>query len=369
MIWTISSIVLVIIILVLSTLRIMIVRGGRGVITQNPIAFVQEPDTSAQVIRLSNGDYKLCWTAPHSTKLFISTEPNRAKQEKLASLSGECSFFHRNPDPSHRYFYAIQHIGGSVTHTAERIWRLDGILNLRDIGGYQTKSGQTTRWGKIYRTAHLGNATDETLEILSRYGISLICDLRSNRELTENPDRVPNGATYLHTPIYKDDQLSGIFPKLLFDRAALGDQLGAGYIRMIDERAEVFASLIGRFADPANLPVMFHCTAGKDRAGLTAAMLLTLLGVPRATIIADYTLSNLASEKIFVDFMGKNGTNITRFGVPLEQLRPLFIADPKWLENSLDHIDNNYGGVDNYLLKNGGLAADKIDTLRKNLLL
>ncbi|MFT5193330.1 MAG: protein-tyrosine phosphatase [Cellvibrionaceae bacterium] len=368
MIWTITGTIFAVLILALLVLRIMVSFGGRGVMTNDPLLFIQEPETIAQAVTLQNGGRRLSWKRPDSTKLFISTDPTDLNQQESHPLSGEYSYIHSALESSLRYFYTIQHKDGSLTQTAERIWPLPGILNLRDIGGYETDDGRITRWGVVYRTAHLGNATDETLAALTQHGISLVCDLRSKRELHENPDRVPNGAAYAHTPVYENDQLSAIFPKLLFDRASLGDQLGEGYIRMIDEKAAVFADVIGRFADPANLPVMFHCTAGKDRAGLTAALLLSLLGVPRKTVVADYSLSNLASDKMFNDFMEKSGSSIGRFGVPQDQLKPLFVADPQWLENALDHIDDHYGGIEAYLTSSGGLPAGKIESLRKHLL-
>ncbi|MFK7805817.1 MAG: tyrosine-protein phosphatase [Anaerolineae bacterium] len=368
MIWNIIGTVLAITAIALITLRLMVVRGGRGILDEEPLSFLQEPESKAQVVGLPNGDYKVSWKKSGSIKIFVSTNSGKEDLQQLSSLQGEQSFVHLNPILNHRYFYTIQHKDGSQTHAASRIWHLPGILNLRDMGGYETIDGRMTRWGKVYRTAHLGNTSDESLEQLSEIKLSLICDLRSNRELNENPDRVPNGATYLHTPIYKDDQLSGIFPKLLFNRASLGDQLGVGYIRMVDERAEAFAGIIGRLADPENLPAMFHCTAGKDRAGLTAAMLLTLLGVPRKTIIADYTLSNLASYEMYEDFMEKSGSSISRLGVPPEQLKPLFLANPEWLENALNHIDKRFGGVENYLVNEGELSKDKVAELRNNLL-
>lgn len=368
MFWTIIGIICALILIAFTLLRLMIAKGGSGVNDENPLSYLIELGSSIQAKRLSNNDLELSWKTPNATAVLSSTDPDHSDQQLLSKLSGEFRYLHSGSNPNQRTFYTVQHQDNESTHIAERHWHLPGILNLRDIGGYETADGQVTRWGKVYRTAHLGNATDHALEILNQHNVALICDLRSSRELEENPDRVPTKTTYLHTPIYKEDQLSGIFPKLLFNRAALGDQLGAGYIRMVDERAEAFAGIIGRFADPSNLPAMFHCTAGKDRAGLTAAMLLDLLGVPRQTIIADYSLSNLASEAIYTDFMENSAHHITRLGVPPEQLKPLFIANPKWLENALNHIDQNYDGVERYLIEQGRLSAEKIGALRGSLL-
>ncbi|MEM8856828.1 MAG: tyrosine-protein phosphatase [Chloroflexota bacterium] len=289
------------------------------------------------------------------------------KSVVLANLNGENSFTDLEPTSRNRQIYTIEFALSQTIESATRFWNLPGIINLRDLGGYATADGRQVAWGKLYRTGHLGGVPQETLDTLHEHGIALICDLRSLRERTELPDRVPDAAQYVETSIYEEDQLSAIFPKLLFNRASLGEQLGAGYIRMIDERPTRFGHIIELIAN--TLPAMFHCTAGKDRAGLTAAMILSLLNVPRQTIIADYTLSNLASDSLFKDFMSTSAPTIERFGIPPEQLRPLFAADPNWMTNALNHIDNNYGGVEKYLLNQGQVSSDAIGLLRSKLLL
>ncbi|MEM9773807.1 MAG: tyrosine-protein phosphatase [Chloroflexota bacterium] len=366
MLGTIAITILIIVVLILGTLRYFVVRGGRGIQFQDPLSFILEPKRLvAKATRTPEEAINLSWTREEATHLSRRT-PATKEDVLLGYLKGETTYTDCQPDKLNRQIYAIHFKDSSAVECATRMWPLPGVINLRDLGGYSTKDGSLTKWGNIYRTGHLGGATDESLQILSKHNLSLVCDLRSLRERTELPDRVPDGATYMQTSIYEEDQLSAIFPKLLFNRASLGDQLGAGYIRMLDERPKRFGQIIELVAN--SMPAMFHCTAGKDRAGLTAAMILSLLGVPRATIIADYTLSNLASDALFDDFMSTSAPTIERFGIPPDQLRPLFSANPKWMTDALNHLDKNYGGVESYLIHQGDLSKDAVEMLRSKML-
>lgn len=367
MLGTIAIVSSITIILFIGTLRFLIVRGGRGIQFQDPLSFILKPNTLlAEAICNPDGLTEISWERANASQIFRKETTGSKQPILLSQLEEQKSFTDQNLGVLQRQIYTIHFEDGSTIDCATRVWELPGIINLRDLGGYTNKDGKQTVWGKIYRTGHLGSVTDNSLKLLAAHSIEIICDLRSLRERNDLPDRIPEGTKYLQTSIYEEDQLSAIFPKLLFNRASLADQLGAGYIRMLDERATRFGEIIELIA--GNLPAMFHCTAGKDRAGLTAAMILSLLNVPRKTIIADYTLSNLASNALFHDFMSTSAPTIERFGIPPDQLRPLFSADPKWMQSALKHLDKNYGGVESYLLEQGKLSKDAVEFLRHQML-
>lgn len=359
--------VFVLITLALAILRLFVIRGGRGIEFVDPKSFIQQPEKSTVTAEQTENDHvQVSWSKENAAELQLITLPQASSELLSNSLKDKSNYLHTTASRTDRQIYKVTFENGDSYEGALRFWRLDGIINLRDLGGYKTNDGRETAWGKIYRTGHLGRATSESLQILSDYGIATVCDLRSKRERNENPDRVPEGASYLELSIYEDDQLSAIFPKLLFDRSSLADQLGAGYIKMLDERPERFGKIIHQISH--NMPAMYHCTAGKDRVGLTSAMILSLLGVPRETIIGDFTLSNLASEALFTDFMSSSAATIKKFGIPPNQLRPLFAAEPQWMVNALAHLDNQFGGVRRYLIDAGKLSQESIDLLRERML-
>ena len=195
----------------------------------------------------------------------------------------------------------------------QRRLHLTGAANFRDLGGYQTIDGRYVRWGMIYRSEALGRLSPEDLQHLNQLGLRLICDLRTPGEISRVPDRIPQTAIWAATPAQEGDFDSSMLPTLLFNRKRIPDLMRQSYPKLLAENPQRFGAVLSRFADPDNLPAVFHCTAGKDRAGLTAALLLGSLGVPEKTIIADYTLSNLAYEQLFAVFVEDNQIHIGPF--------------------------------------------------------
>jgi protein-tyrosine phosphatase len=136
---------------------------------------------------------------------------------------------------------------------------------------------------------------------------------------------------------------------------------------MLDRNAKLFAELLTRLSQPENLPALFHCTAGKDRTGIAAMLLLLVLGVPEETIIADYTLSNL----YYQEYLAYANQVIERYrwlGLRGERMYPLLIADAKTIKSAIDYLHNRYGTVENYLYTAGEIDKDVISRLRENLL-
>ena len=205
-----------------------------------------------------------------------------------------------DPETLVRYPQISPRIRPSSTErsTPERFVNLQGAANFRDLGGYSTIDGRHVKWGLIYRSEALGRLSEEDLAHLNTRGLRLICDLRTPREITRLPDRVPITTQWTATPTREGDFDMSMLPTLLFNRKLIPDFMRQSYPQQLAQNAIHFGAILARFAEPDNLPAVFHCTAGKDRAGLTAALLLGLLGVPDKTIIEEYTLSNLAFDKL-----------------------------------------------------------------------
>ncbi|MDF1513398.1 MAG: tyrosine-protein phosphatase [Anaerolineae bacterium] len=245
---------------------------------------------------------------------------------------------------------------------------LQGAANFRDLGGYRTGDGRRIKWRLIYRSEALGRLTPADLAYLSDLGLRTIYDLRTPSEIARVPDRIPETAQWIAMPAQDGDFDKKYITTLLFNRKIIPAQMAMSYPQQLVKNARRFGAILSHFANPNNLPAVFHCTAGKDRAGLTAALLLGALGVPEQTIIADYTLSNLAYEKLFAIFLENNRTSLGYFGIPMKELYPMFIADPAWMEGALTFIKQNYGSFHAYLLGPAEMDAVVLNQLRKNLL-
>lgn len=251
----------------------------------------------------------------------------------------------------------------------DRTILLEGAANLRDIGGYRTTSGRYVRWGRVYRSGTLAALTDSDLNTLAALGIKLVCDLRSDDEVSTAPDRRLPDADYARIPINadRDGDSRQRLRALLFDKSRFNTMLLEIYRRIIDEHAAVFGDVIRRLADENNLPALIHCTAGKDRAGLAAAILLLALGVPEETVIADYTLSNRYYDH-FYRYAQQAVQRLAILGISAADMHPMLTADPKTLKAALDYLITKYGSVRAYLRDRAGVDDAIFDQVKANLL-
>lgn len=176
----------------------------------------------------------------------------------------------------------------------ERVITLDGPMNFRDLGGYQTTDGHTIQWARIYRADDLSRLSFHDRQKLSAMNITVDCDLRSSFEQMAAPDRHWANVKYVDAHVYaqngEDDerlQIPGVhsFP----------DMLSNIYqnVLMSSHSQEAFKLVMHELLVlPEHEALVFHCSAGKDRTGMIAALILSVLGVDDETIIKDYLLTN-----------------------------------------------------------------------------
>jgi protein-tyrosine phosphatase len=252
---------------------------------------------------------------------------------------------------------------------SERRVPLQGSVNFRDLGGYATIDGRRVKWGQLFRSDHLGRLTDRDLAVLSRMRIRQVCDFRTAAEAQKLPDRFPAGneSKYLHLPI----QHGEFDPAHTFERIRNGDIdwmteefMIAGYIRNLENFADVWARFFRCAADPANRPLVFHCTGGKDRAGVGAALILLALGVPEETVIQDHGLSNFYIAEV----LPKIFAQIKSRGIDPEKVSPYFTAPRSAVLAAITHLQTTYGSVAGYLQNKAGVDGKTIDRLKNDLL-
>jgi len=271
--------------------------------------------------------------------------------------------------PGNRYYFYIAPKDEAGFFLAERRVRLEGSVNFRDLGGYETLDGRRIKWGKVFRSDNLARLSDMDQTKLKNMGIKLVCDFRTPAEIKKSPDKFPGNSTamYLHLPIIHGE----IDNTSLFERIKKGDIewistdfMIKGYINNLENFSDTWAEVIKRLASPDNIPMVFHCTAGKDRAGTCAALILLLLGVPEQIVIADYSLSNVYITKV----LDKIYTYIKSIDIDPEQVAPYFTAPKECIISLIHHINHNYGSVHNYFTKKTKLEHKTISALKKNLL-
>ena len=272
-----------------------------------------------------------------------------------------------NPDIPH-YFEILSGNGAGII-TAERRLPLEGTVNFRDLGGYETSAGQRIRWGRVFRSDHLSRLTDRDIAFLQRMKIRCVCDFRTSAEAQKRPDRFPGDGpgAYLHLPI---DNLK-FNPTTLFEKLKRGDTdwltrefLIDGYILNIDKFAAIWGEVFRRLADPGQMALVFHCTGGKDRAGTCAALVLLALGVPEETVILDHGLSNI----FIADVIDKIYAQFESSGIDRKKISPYFTAPQYCIEALLHHLHEKYGSPADYLRSKAGVTEEMLKEIRRQLL-
>jgi protein-tyrosine phosphatase len=250
---------------------------------------------------------------------------------------------------------------------------ITAVPNLRDLGGWPSRSRATVRYGLLFRSTDLTNLQGSDMTAFEALGIRTVYDLRTAAERSSQPDRVPPGTEHVVLDVMKDSVDAApaqLFKVLDSPRAAkemLGDGQGlalfqAGYREIVSLPSarsgygRLFSDLLG--AD--HRPALFHCTTGKDRTGWAAASMLMLLGVPDDLVMKEYLLTNeqlLPTEQPIIDRFRAEG------GDP-DLLRPVVGVAPEYLQAALDEMRKEFGTVEGYFSEGLGLDGRAQEELR-----
>ncbi|MDG2026118.1 MAG: tyrosine-protein phosphatase [Acidimicrobiales bacterium] len=244
---------------------------------------------------------------------------------------------------------------------------MDSISNFRELGGLPADNGSVAP-GRLFRSGHLGAMSDADSARFADHGIRTIVDLRSDGDIeSEGSDRVPPGVTHHRVPIFDDagrgDDLRAIIMRGDIDelREMMGD--GRGHQIALDGAAEFvantdrmasFAQAMAIVTEPDNWPVIWHCSAGKDRAGWVGTSVLLAVGAPTQVIVHHYLQSNEArgTRALFKD------------GELKDLIRPFLEVHEDYIRAQLAVVNDQWGGVDGLFHDGYGLDAGALDRLR-----
>ena len=238
---------------------------------------------------------------------------------------------------------------------AERRLPLEGVANFRDLGGYRTADGRVTRWGVLYRSDSLAYLTPDDISYLRGIGLRLICDLRTDDERARAPSRAPNGENLLIAQLSIGTGKNGgavRMPSSLLSPDATGEMatqfIVRSYRRFVLDNARNYGEMFHHILAPDRLPAVVHCTAGKDRTGISSALLLLALGVSPETVVEDYMLTRVYLTKEWRDrIIAILGLDVSRINE--EVIDVVFDANPVFLNAALNAIDKRYGSFEIYL--------------------
>ncbi|MBT3332082.1 MAG: tyrosine-protein phosphatase [Rhodospirillaceae bacterium] len=238
----------------------------------------------------------------------------------------------------------------------QRRIELTGLSNFRDLGGYQTSTGESVKWGTFFRSDTLASLTDADMDKVCALGINAAVDLRYGDERAEEPSRFLGHDQVEVLALGLDERPSVSFLDS-FEPSDVTAEMARTYLMENYQNypflyAKAYATLIQRLS--AGNRMIVHCTAGKDRAGTAAAMVLTALGVPRDTVFEDYLLTN--------QYWDRGGRE--RPGMDAETVANIFSAREEYLHAAFASIEDRCGTIEAYLRDVVGLDDAARDALR-----
>ncbi|MEE4216531.1 MAG: tyrosine-protein phosphatase [Xanthomonadales bacterium] len=268
----------------------------------------------------------------------------------------------------------------------EREIDLKGTTNTRDIGGYQTDDLRTLRSGQIIRSENLSRLTAADFRKLEGLGLKTVIDLRTQQEHDRSPTvwQGDNPPQFHHFPVGDSDndwfnEQRNMMRKNRFTEEESLALMVEGYHMIAEEGIASYQQLMAVVLDQSNWPVLIHCNAGKDRAGVAVTLIMEALGVDRETIMEEFLLTNeLGRSQEKAVLMSKEGAksgrrNSFRKGPSAEAWFPIVGVRPEMLEAYYANIDERYGSMDAFLLELGvdqqarGLLADSLTTAQPEL--
>lgn len=296
------------------------------------ITIIREKTTKSASIQIYTDGKWLLYAGPSADEINFS-EPVAQGID-----SGTFPLNVTNAAPS--YFVIVTEKGTAIV--ADRHLPMTGGYNFRDMGGYKNAEGKYVKWGKVFRSDDLHNLTDADLEYLTAIPLISIVDFRSEEEMQMGADKNPSSVKTNYPYSINPGNLMEVVKKDISKMTSeYADSLMMDMnVMLVSDTAcsnrykEFFALL----QNEDNVPLMFHCSAGKDRTGMAAALFLSSLGVYEQTILKDYLLSNIYLANKYGKLKAENPA-----------LKSFFEVKPEFLQAGLDKIKKDHGSVENYL--------------------
>jgi len=257
-----------------------------------------------------------------------------------------------------------------------RVISVDGASNFRDFGGYPTASGKTVRWRQLYRSSKLSGLTDMGLETFESLGIHMVIDLRTQEEIDEAPDLLPQGVDWQNITL-KESSIGDVLKQALKTGDTSGlefDNLVQSYADFYITNVEEYGELLPLVMSSDNRPIDIHCAGGASRTGFTVALIQFTLGVTEFWVMDDFLLTNEVTASDIQDavelfretIIANTGQEPTE--EDMENLTNFATMHSEYLQAALDRVVEEYGSVDNFIRDGIGITDDQRSAFRAALL-
>ncbi|CAA0109363.1 Tyrosine-protein phosphatase [Halioglobus japonicus] len=257
---------------------------------------------------------------------------------------------------------------------AHRLLNFEGIANFRDLGGYPTIDGRQVKWGVLYRAGTLAESSRADLRSLEKLNIDTLIDFRSASEKEAEPNHLPDPTTFKVVEIPTLDDGNEAMVEEIMERIERSDFDGFDPNQLMLEGNRQFAStftpqfreFIQTVLQANGAPVLWHCSAGKDRTGFASAILLRILGVPQEVVLQDY----MASKQNALDARSSQLMLLRLFkgDEAADKLSVMLGVEEDWLKAAFEQIDDTWGSFNNYVHRGLKLSNADIAHLKATLL-
>ncbi|MGR8950293.1 MAG: tyrosine-protein phosphatase [Gammaproteobacteria bacterium] len=322
------------------------------------------------VREISAGEYEIDWREAFQrrpVKISANTKPESRPSSQLAENQVEVGKF-TGLQPGARYYFHIEDESGARAIAAQRGLPLEGAVNFRDFGGYRTADGRVTRWGKFFRSGHLSNLSAADQDYLAQLNITTVCDFRRQLEIDNEPSLIPGDPSFHHVEIVPGAR----DPKhihQLFAAARKPDDVFNEMIEimriLVTDAAPHYRRLFEIMMAHEDGAFLMNCSAGKERTGVGAALVLMALGVPREIIEYEFMLSERyypverevprVIEKYDVALPGEAGEKL---------VMPLLETHKEYIRVVFEEIDKRFESDEQFIKSTYDLTSDDLAVLR-----
>ncbi|MFK7807855.1 MAG: tyrosine-protein phosphatase [Saprospiraceae bacterium] len=321
------------------------------------------------VERTKKADYKLHFAESKKWKIVMAEDPNTIDWDKpTATFDGDYIAFPKAGLEGRKFFGITSEDGSDRYLVTERIVPMKGAINFRDLGGLPAGENRIVRWGRIFRSDKLSDLTKKDLKYMSDLDIKAVCDFRNDIEVEKDRDRLPEGVKYYQFAIAdKEGKEHKRIKKEVLSKRLKGKAAKEyfGYIMtaFADSVATDFKPVIELLLneEEKDVPLLYHCTGGKDRTGLMSIVILSALGVEKEVVKNEYLMSNFYR----FEENKKKSRRARLVGIDTETSSYAFAVQEEYFDRVFDVIENKYGGMDNYLELKFNLNEERRNELKK----
>ena len=319
-----------------------------------------QPEEIISVTRLKTGTYEIKFLKDFKHKIVSGVSESSINWGLADEKTQLESFAYSCPFPEKRLIFGIINTEtNEFLYVSEKHIPMQGTPNFRDLGGIFTKDNRQIKWGTIFRSGALANLTQTDLEYLKTLNIKKIIDFRTPNEIEQEPDRYPENFNVqnIHAMIGNPADIGGGNIKSIETITAeqatwFMKKAYATFINSLSDFQPIFDAMLN---DGPNKPFLFHCTAGKDRTGISSALILSALNVDRDIIMRDYLLTNTYIAPFFESTKAKFiGT-----GVSDDAIKVMTSVKREYLQGLFDAIDQKYGSSERMLEEIFGITTEK----------